>query len=81
MTEQEHKAWQKKLLEEIKRSRFAPVKPPKKTKAPKPFTWRATSSTDIPVTKVRAERLARAGEYVSPNPFCDYAKYGLEVPQ
>ncbi len=45
------------------------------------YTWRATSTCSIRVDFHRACKLANAGEHVSPNPFCNYAKYGLRAPR
>ncbi len=35
----------------------------------KPFKWRCCSNQFINVNRATAERMAKAGEYVDPNPF------------
>jgi len=75
------KKWKSRLKLEAKafKARTKPRGNPGSRKD-KPFTWRATSVTFIKVSRPRAELLAKAGEHVSPNPFCDYKKYGLVDP-
>lgn len=80
MTPEDLKRWQDRMIEEINRSKFAPKPKTVRTTEAKPYTWRATNLTSIAVTEARAKKLARAGEHVSPNPFCNWKKYGLENP-
>ncbi|KKN02959.1 hypothetical protein LCGC14_1112560 [marine sediment metagenome] len=77
-------AWKKKIKSELLLISI-PVrqKRQKQQKAePKPFKWRATASvcSQLRVTRERAEKLASIGEYVDPNPFCNWKKWGLEDP-
>ena len=70
--------WKEKLKAQVLGGKKKRTKKAKTKSSPKLFTWRATTTCFLRVTQERAIRLAKAGEHVDPNPFCDYKKYGLE---
>jgi len=73
--------WKKKLKTELLVAK-TPRRKPKKQKTIKrePFIWRVTSIVNSRVSHARAIKLAKAGEHVSPNPFCNFKKHGMNNP-
>ena len=74
MTEFEN--WKNGLLDKLKVKKTQP----ETKKEHLPFIWQVTSTIKSKISRERAEKLAIAGEQVSPNPFCNWNKWGLEDP-